>query len=347
MSATVTKLPGSRVEVAGEIEAAVFDESVKRATQKFVANAEIDGFRKGKAPEKLVVERIGEDKILHEAAEIALQAAWPKILEENKIEAVGPAEFHVLKMARGNALAWKAAVAVVPEITLPDYKTIAQKINNQKSTDQIEVTDKEIDETIEYIHKTRNQRPPSASGGGGEPAAGPIDNTFAQSLGNFPTLEALKDNIREGIRMEKEAKRREEHRGKLAEEIAKAATVETPEVMIEGEKQKMLRELQASITDMGLEWNKYLEHLKTTEDNLKHGWQEDAEKRVRIGLALHAIARQEKIEPTADEVNERLAKLLAPYSDEERKKIDERGARDYSYNIIGNEKVLAFLENQK
>jgi FKBP-type peptidyl-prolyl cis-trans isomerase (trigger factor) len=339
MSATITKLPGSRVEVAGEIDAGVFDESIKHATQKFVANAEIDGFRRGKAPEKLVVEKIGEDKILHEAAELALQAAWPKILEENKIEAIGPTEFHVLKMARGNALAWKAAVAVVPEITLPDYKKIAAEVNSTKPTGEIEITSKEIDETIEYINKTRNRDK--------ETAAGPIDDTFAQSLGNFPTLEALKDNIRDGIRMEKEAKRHEEHRGKLADEIAKAATVETPEVMIEGEKQKMLRELQASITDMSLEWNKYLEHLKTTEEDMKKGWQQDAEKRVRIGLALHAIARQEKIEPTADEVNERLVRLLTPYSEEERKKIDERGARDYAYSIIGNEKVLAFLESQK
>jgi FKBP-type peptidyl-prolyl cis-trans isomerase (trigger factor) len=338
MNATIKKLPESKIEITGEIEASVFDESIKRATQKFVASAEIDGFRKGKAPEKLVVEKIGEDKILHEAAEIALQAAWPKILEENKIEAIGPAEFHVLKMARGNNLSWKASVAVLPEITLPDYKTIAQKINNQKSTDQIEITDKEIDETIEYIHKSRSRDK--------EPA-GPIDDAFAQSLGNFPTLTALKDNIRDGIRIEKEAKRHEEHRGKLADEIAKAATVETPAVMIEGEKQKMLRELQANITDMGLEWNKYLEHLKTTEEDLKKGWQQDAEKRVRIGLALHSIARQEKIEPTADEVNERLKQLFQPYSEEEKTKIDERGARDYAYSIVGNEKVLAFLENQK
>lgn len=337
MNTTISKLPDSKVEITGELDAAIFDDYIKKATQKFVAAAEIDGFRKGKAPEKLVIEHVGEDKILHEAAELALQTEWPKILKENGIEAIGPAEFHILKIARGNTLSWKATVAVIPELVLPDYKAIALKVNAGRVTDPIEVTDKEIDETVEYIHRSRAQ--------GKEPA--PIDDVFAQSLGNFPTLAALKENIRDGIRLEKEAKRAEEHRNKLATEIAEAAKVEVPNVIIEGEKQKMLRELQANITEMGLEWPAYLEHMKTTEDDLKKGWQKDAERRVRIGFALHEISKKENIEPTLDEINGRLERLLAPYSEDEVKKIDSVAARDYAVSILRNEKVLKFLEDQK
>ena len=117
--------------------------------------------------------------------------------------------------------------------------------------------------------------------------------------------------------------------------------------MIEGERQKMLRELQASITDMGLEWSAYLAHMKTTEEDIMKGWQADAERRARIGMTLHAIAKQEKIEPTIEDVNEKLDRMLTHYSEEEIKKIDQRSARDYAVSIVGNEKVLSFLETQK
>ena len=216
MNATIKKLPESKIEILGEVEAAVFDEYIKKATQKFVANAEIDGFRKGKAPENLVVQRVGDDKILHEAAELALQTEWPRVLKENTIEAIGPAEFHILKMARGNALAWKAIVAVLPEIILPDYKAIAARVNAKKSTVPVEITDKEVDDTITYIHRSRNKDK--------EPTV-PIDDTFAQSLGNFATLTALKENIRDGIRLEREAKQIEEHKNNIISEIATAAKV--------------------------------------------------------------------------------------------------------------------------
>ncbi|MEK7150580.1 MAG: trigger factor [Patescibacteria group bacterium] len=342
MNATIKKLPESKIEIAGEVAASIFDEYIKKATQKFVVVAELDGFRKGKAPENLVVQRVGDDKILHEAAELALQTEWPHVLKENTIEAIGPAEFHILKMARGNALAWKAIVAVLPEIILPDYKAIAIKVNAKKSTAPIEIADKEVDETITYIHRSRTKNPPVE----GEPAV-PIDDTFAQSLGNFATLAALKENIRDGLRLEREAKQIEEHKNNIISEIAAAAKVEIPAVMVDGERQKMLRELQASISDMGLEWSAYLAHMKTTEEEIQKGWHKDAEKRARIGLTLHAIARQEKIEPTVEEVNEKLDRMLTPYSEEEVRKIDQRAARDYAVSIAGNEKVLAFLEAQK
>src|SRR3989344_5906318 len=129
MSVTITNLPNSRIEVRGEIAADDFSRVVQKVTVRIVADAEIEGFRRGKAPEKLVVEKIGEDKLLHQAAEEALKHEWPKVLEENKIEAIGPAEFHVTKLARGNDLGWVARIAILPEIALPDWRAVAKDIN--------------------------------------------------------------------------------------------------------------------------------------------------------------------------------------------------------------------------
>ncbi len=341
MNVSVSKLEGSRVEIRGEISAEEFVKAVSDATARLVAASEIEGFRRGKAPEKLVIEKVGEQKLLNEAAEEALRRVWPKVLAEQKIEAIGPAEFHITKIARGNPLGWVARVAVLPEIMLHDWRDIARDINKKRDAAPPEVTDKEVDDTLAYIQRARLKE--------GDPPAGgppPLDDAYAQTLGNFPTLLALKENIRDGIRIEKEEKAQEAHRARLSEAVAEKATVEIPSVMIEAERARMLRELRISIEDMGLKWQDYLAHLKKTEEELVSSWTQNAEKRVRVGMALREIARAENVEPKEAEIAERASRMLAPYTEDERKNIDQKEVRDYAKGVLRNEKALDLLEKQ-
>lgn len=336
MEVTVTKLPQSKVEVKGTVPAASFDSYVARATKSFVAHAELDGFRKGKAPEKLVIERVGEDKIMHEAAELAMKDEWPKILEEHKIEAIGPAEFHITKIARGNDLGWQAIVHIMPEVTLPDWRALAAEANKKREKKDIEVTDKEVDNTLAYIQKVRTEE-------GKTPP--PLDDAYAQSLGNFSTLEALKNNIREGIQKEKEQKALDEHRGTLASIIAEASTIELPDILVREEQEKMIAEMKHNIESMGLSWNDYLSRLKKTEPEIRDGYAKDAERRVKVALTLSEIAKAENLESTDAEITERVDTILRPYSPEEKNQIDRSRVTIYAKGVIRNEKVLKLLES--
>ncbi len=337
MSITVTKIENSRVEVKGSIDTHIFDSHIVKTTVRAVADAELDGFRRGKAPEKMVVNKIGEEKILQQSAEAALQAEWPKVLDEQKIEAIGPAEFHITKLARGNPLEWTARVAVMPELTLPDFRKIAHEINSKKETPTIEVTEKELADTLAYIQRVR--MPADA-------ALPPLDDAYAQSLGNFPTLDALKNNIKQGILEEKNSKARDAHRMKLIEEIAKAATVEIPEIMVDAEQTKMLGELRNSIEEMGLVWSEYLAHLKKPETEICAGFHEDATRRVRVSLTLREIARAEATEATPDEITKRVEAMLRPYEEKDRAEIDRGRIEEYAKNVLRNEKVIELLEIQ-
>ncbi|MSR76227.1 MAG: hypothetical protein EXS68_01380 [Candidatus Ryanbacteria bacterium] len=337
MSAIVTKIDGSRLEIKGTIDTHIFDSYILKTTTRVVADAELDGFRRGKAPEKMVVDKIGEDKILQQSAEAALQAEWPKVLDEQKIEAIGPAEFHITKLTRGNPLEWTARVAVMPEITLPDWKGIAHEVNSKKETPTIEVTDKELADTLTYIQRVRTaegQTPP------------PIDDAYAQTLGDFPTLAALQENIKQGILEEKNGKARDAHRMKLIEEIAKAATVEIPNIMIDAEQTKMIDELRHSIEEMGLAWDEYLAHLKKPETEIRAGFKEDAARRVRVSLTLREIAHKESTKATADEVTKRVEVMLRPYEEKDRAQIDRGRVEEYAKSVLRNEKVIELLEIQ-
>ncbi len=130
----IKKLPQSEIEITGEISAGDFENCREKALKELSENVQIDGFRPGKIPEKILIEKIGEQPFLERMAEIALQKEYFKIIEEKNIHAIGRPEVIITKMAKGNPLGFKIKTAVLPEIELPDYKKIAGEIMKEKET---------------------------------------------------------------------------------------------------------------------------------------------------------------------------------------------------------------------
>lgn len=77
-------LPGSEVEITGEISADDFEVCRNQALKDLSEKIKIDGFRPGKAPEKVLIDNVGEQEILEKMAIIALQKEYPKIIVEKK-----------------------------------------------------------------------------------------------------------------------------------------------------------------------------------------------------------------------------------------------------------------------
>lgn len=145
----VTKEENSQVKIEGEIPFAELEKYRAKAIEKLGKNIEIDGFRKGHIPEKVIIERVGEMALLSEMAERALAGAYPEALKHHNIEAIGYPQINITKIAPDNPLGFTATVAVLPEIKLPDYKKIASAQNKEK--DSTEVTDEEIEQQIKDI----------------------------------------------------------------------------------------------------------------------------------------------------------------------------------------------------
>src|SRR3989339_1946852 len=124
-------LPNSEVEIIGEISAEIFMSGRSNAIKEFSDNAEMDGFRKGKVPEDIMIKNIGAGAVLEKMAVIALEKEYPKIISEHKIRAIGRPEITLTKLAENNPLGFKIKTSVLPEITLPDYKKIAHLIGGQ------------------------------------------------------------------------------------------------------------------------------------------------------------------------------------------------------------------------
>ncbi len=174
-----------------------------------------------------------------------------------------------------------------------------------------------------------------------------LDDDFAASLGEFKTLGDLEKSIRNGLKQEREAREKEKTRIAIISKIAEESQFETPEILVEGELDKMLREFKMEIAQMGLEFEKYLTGIKKSEDDLKKEWTKKSQERVRIGLVLQAIAGKEKIEPTEQEIEAEAGKVLQAYgrAEQAQKNIDSARLREYTKNTLVNEKVFQFLDN--
>src|SRR3989338_10213686 len=155
MQVIVKKLPKSEIEIEGELEADLFENYFEKALKKLGANIELDGFRKGKIPDNVLVSKIPEIHVLEEMAELALAEHYPKIIEAEKIDAISRPAISITKLARKNPLGFKIKTAVLPKIKLPDYRDIAKKIISKitEAEKYISVTEKDLEDTIMDIRK--------------------------------------------------------------------------------------------------------------------------------------------------------------------------------------------------
>src|SRR3989344_1071135 len=301
MLVTVKKLPKSEVEILGELETDVFESYFDKALKKVGENVEIDGFRKGKVPENILLSKVPESRILEEMAELALAEHYPKIVEENKIDAISRPEISITKLARKNPLGFKIKTAVLPEIKLPDYKKVAKKAIAEVTDAEknVVVTDADVDNTIIDIRKSRAPKMhmatppetsprPNAEGGQAsqaeegkilEPELPEFNDEFVQALGPFKDVADFKAKLKENIKLEKGNAGKEKTRLKIIEKIIEGSTLEVPNVLVDMELEKILYRMESDITQMGLKFEDYLKHLNKTKEDLRKEFRADAEKK--------------------------------------------------------------------
>jgi FKBP-type peptidyl-prolyl cis-trans isomerase (trigger factor) len=347
MKITVKKLPKSEVEIEGELEAEKFESYFSQALKKIGEKVELDGFRKGKVPESVLISKIPEISILEEMAEMALGEHYPKILEAEMIDAISRPEISITKLARNNPLGFKIKTAVLPAIKLPDYKKLAKDIIS-KITDaekNIVVSDEDLENTILDIRKSRAPKKHVAELKEGEKEAEvelPVfDDAFVQALGPFKDVADFKDKLKINIQLEKENAQKEKTRLKIIEKIIDESAMEMPEILVEVELDKILYRMESDITQMGLKFEDYLKHLNKTVVDLRKEFRTDAEKKAKLALVLAEIAKTEKIIADEEQVAKEVAAILEHYKD-----ADPERARMHAENVLANEKIFQFLESQ-
>ena len=143
MGNTVEKISGNQVKIAFEVSAEKFDEAMQKAYLKMRGKINVPGFRKGKAPRKLIENMYGEAVFYDEALDIVFPEAYQAAVEENDLKVVGYPEMDdISQIGAGKELKFTVKVYVKPDVELGAYKGLkAVKYVHQ-------VTDEEVDTQI-------------------------------------------------------------------------------------------------------------------------------------------------------------------------------------------------------
>jgi trigger factor len=136
-----------------------------------------------------------------------------------------------------------------------------------------------------------------------------LDDEFAQDVSEFDTLEELKSDIENKLKEQKKQEEESYKRNSLVELATNHAQIDLPPVMVEHEVDHMLRHFEQQLSMQGLNLEQYSQFTGQDVSAIREQFKEDAEKKVRSGLVLEAIAKQESVEVSDEEVEEELKKL--------------------------------------
>lgn len=143
MSLQVEKLEKNMAKLTIEVSAEELDKAIEGAYQKNKNKISIPGFRKGKAPRKMIEQMYGKEVFYEDAANALIPEAYDKALEECEEEIVSSPKIEVTQIEAGKPFIFTAEVALKPEVTLGKYKGV--KVDKV----EVEVTDAEIDAEID------------------------------------------------------------------------------------------------------------------------------------------------------------------------------------------------------
>lgn len=170
-----------------------------------------------------------------------------------------------------------------------------------------------------------------------------IDEELAKAVG-ADSVEGLQSRIREQLRQEAEENREFELRKQLLEKLVDQAEMEVPESMIDREVNFLLNQYANNLAQQGIDPNRVF-----TQENIQE-WREnsreEATKRIRTSLTLGQIARQEGIEPTAEEIGEAISEYASSYgmsAEAFQKQIVQSGAYAQIADEVLSNKIIEWL----
>ena len=140
-----------------------------------------------------------------------------------------------------------------------------------------------------------------------------LDDEFVKDVSEFDTVDEYKADLKSKLTERAEANAERELENALAEKLMDLLVAEIPEPMFEAETENYLRDYDTRLRSSGLDLKTYMQYTGLTLDAIRAQLRPQAEKQVKIRLALEKIAVLENVEATEDEVNDEFNRIGATY----------------------------------
>ncbi|HEU5143297.1 MAG TPA: trigger factor, partial [Solirubrobacterales bacterium] len=380
---TVSELPGSRVRVDVEVPAEDVKRGIGRAARALAREMRLPGFRKGKAPPSLVVQRLGFGAVFEEALRESLPDWYERALLAAQIAPIGDPSIEIVSAPQDEdePLGFKFEIGVRPKAKLGEYKGL--EVGRAEPEPPQEIVDREIERLRESFARLEPVERAAAEGdvllidfeglvddkafeggtasdyllelGGGQLIEGfeeqligvsggetrkvevsfpedyraeqlagrdavftvdvkevrekvlpELDDDFASEASEFDTLEELRSDIRERVAKAMDERSEQDFRIAAIDAAADAATVELSDDLVTARAGERWERIERQLAARGMSPDAYLQMQGTTREQVLEESRPDAEHELRREAVLAAIAEEEGIEASEEEMLEAL-----------------------------------------
>lgn len=379
----------NKYELEIEISAEDFEAAIEKAYLKVRKNIAMPGFRKGKAPRKLIEKEYGEQVFFEDAVNLLYAPVVNGAVEESGLELVTRPEVEVTEISKENGVKLKATCITKPEVEVKDYKGIeVEKVVNPVTDEDINkqldalreknvtvetVDDRAAENGDDVVIDFEGFKDDVAFEGGkaedftlslgsgqfipgfedqivghnagedfdinvtfpdeyqvkelaGAPAVFKIklksiskkvmpelDDDMVKDSTEFDTVDEYKADVKKKLEEANEKHADSEVEAKIFDKVIENMTAEIPQVMFDNRVNEMISELEQRLAPQGISLDLYMQYTGQTIDTVKKAYAEQAEKQVKLRLALEKIAKLENIEVTEDELKAEFDKLAEAY----------------------------------
>lgn len=379
----------NKYELEIEISAEDFEAAIEKAYLKARKNIAMPGFRKGKAPRKLIEKEYGEQVFFEDAVNLLYAPVVNGAVEESGLELVTRPEVEVTEISKENGVKLKATCITKPEVEVKDYKGIeVEKVVNPVTDEDINkqldalreknvtvetVDDRAAENGDDVVIDFEGFKDDVAFEGGkaedftlslgsgqfipgfedqivghnagedfdinvtfpdeyqvkelaGAPAVFKIklksiskkvmpelDDDMVKDSTEFDTVDEYKADVKKKLEEANEKHADSEVEAKIFDKVIENMTAEIPQVMFDNRVNEMIGELEQRLAPQGISLDLYMQYTGQTIDTVKKAYAEQAEKQVKLRLALEKIANLENIEVTEDELKAEFDKLAEAY----------------------------------
>lgn len=379
----------NKYELEIEISAEDFEAAIEKAYLKARKNIAMPGFRKGKAPRKLIEKEYGEQVFFEDAVNLLYAPVVNGAVEESGLELVTRPEVEVTEISKENGVKLKATCITKPEVEVKDYKGIeVEKVVNPVTNEDINkqldalreknvtvetVDDRAAENGDDVVIDFEGFKDDVAFEGGkaedftlslgsgqfipgfedqivghnagedfdinvtfpdeyqvkelaGAPAVFKIklksiskkvmpelDDDMVKDSTEFDTVDEYKADVKKKLEEANEKHADSEVEAKIFDKVIENMTAEIPQVMFDNRVNEMISELEQRLAPQGISLDLYMQYTGQTIDTVKKAYAEQAEKQVKLRLALEKIAKLENIEVTEDELKAEFDKLAEAY----------------------------------
>lgn len=387
---STNKIDATKYELIINVDADGFEKALQNAYLKARNKININGFRKGKAPRKMIEQLYGENVFYEDAVNLLVNSDVTSVIEEEDYDLIAPPSVDVKSVNKTDGVSFKVEVTVKPDVEISDYKGIeVEKTVNA-------VTDEDIDKQLEALRE-RNGRlvtvdDRAAENGdiavidfegfkdgvafeGGkdsnyelalgsntfvpgfeeqivgkktgeeftinvtfpenyqmEEIAGQLcefkiklneiktkelpdlDDEFVKDATEFDTIDELKKDIKSKLEERAAQNADIEAENKIFEALIDKMTADIPQIMFESKIDTLVEDFNIRLSQQGLTMDMYLMYTNMDMAAFRKTFEVQAQKQVKVRLALEKIAKLENVEITDEQIEAEINKMAEQYN---------------------------------